>query len=155
MFVRHLLDTLPQWFQRLLERQYNAVFHALGDQTPDFMGGVRDLACDACAAFNQAVPDAEGVYYQSLMATMTTGKSAGFPLNLTWRLVKKYDREANDGLVALSSARWGTFLGNLTVPGKRGISHGDVIDLLREDIDGFPVREHYIRLVQDLKEKGF
>ena len=26
----------------------------LGDQTPDFMGGVRDLACDACAAFNQA-----------------------------------------------------------------------------------------------------
>lgn len=155
VFARHLLDTLPQWFQRLLERQYNAVFHALGDQTPDFMGGVRDLACDACAAFNQAVPDAEGVYYQSLMATMTTGKSAGFPLNLTWRLVKKYDREANDGLVALSSARWGTFLGNLTVPGKRGISHGDVIDLLREDIDGFPVREHYIRLVQDLKEKGF
>ena len=57
--------------------------------------------------------------------------------------------------MALSSARWGTFLGNLTVPGKRGISHGDVIDLLREDIDGFPVREHYIRLVQDLKEKGF
>ena len=38
----------------------------------------------------------------------------------------------------------GHFLGNLTVPGRRGISHGDVIDLMREDIAGFDVREFYI-----------
>ncbi len=155
VFASHLLDTLPQWLQRWLERRYNSLFHALGDESPDFMGGVRDLSDRACAAFNEATPDAEGVYYQSVMSTMTRGRSAGFPLNLTWRLVNKYDREPNDGLVTPSSARWGHDLGCLTVPGKRGLSHGDVIDLLREDIPGFPVREHYIGLVKGLKEKGF
>ena len=86
----------------------------------EFLGGVRDLAADACAAFNKAVPDADGVYYQSVMSTMRSAKSAGFPLNFTWRLVKKYDKQENDGLVARSSAEWGHFLGSLSVPGRRG-----------------------------------
>lgn len=155
IFAQHLLKTLPAGLIRQMKGKYNAVFHALGDEHPDFLGGVRDLAADACAAFNQAVPDADGVYYQSVMSTMRSPKSAGFPLSLTWRLVNKYDNEPNDGLVARSSAAWGHFLGNLTVPGKRGISHGDVIDLMREDIPGFDVREFYIGLVRGLKEKGF
>lgn len=100
-------------------------------------------------------PDVDGVYYQSVMSTMRSPKSAGFPLNLTWRLVNRYDRQENDGLVTRSSAEWGHFLGNLTVPGRRGISHGDVIDLMREDIAGFDVREFYIGLVRGLKERGF
>ena len=32
--------------------------------------------------------------------------------------------------------------------------HGDVIDLNREDIPGFDVREFYVQLVAKLKEKG-
>ena len=43
----------------------------------------------------------------------------------------------------------------LSVSGKRGISHGDVIDLNRENFDGFDVREFYVQLVSDLKQKGF
>ena len=39
--------------------------------------------------------------------------------------------------------------------GKRGISHGDVIDLSRKNIPGFDVREFYVQLVKDLKERGF
>ncbi len=79
----------------------------------------------------------------------------GFPLNLTWHLVNKYTKEPNDGLVAASSAGWWNFLGSVTVNGKRGISHGDVIDLKREGIDGFDVREFYINIVRGLKETGF
>lgn len=154
VFAQHLLKTLPAGLIRQMEDKYNTVFHALGDEKPDFLGGVRDLAADACVAFNKAVPNADGVFYQSVMSTMRSPKSAGFPLDLTWRLVNKYDKEPNDGLVARSSAEWGHFLGNLTVPGRRGISHGDVIDLMREDIEGFDVREFYIGLVRGLKEKG-
>lgn len=154
VFAQHLLETLPKGVLHWMERRYNAIFHALGDTKPDFMGGVRDLAADACAAFNDKTPDADGVCYQSVMSTMRSPKSACFPLNLTWRLVNRYDKEPNDGLVARSSAEWGHFLGNLTVPGKRGISHGDVIDLMREDITGFDVREFYIELVRGLKKRG-
>ncbi|MDO4270657.1 MAG: triacylglycerol lipase [Eubacteriales bacterium] len=154
VFAEHLLQSLPPKLLGQMERKYNAVFHKLGDDKPDFMGGVRDLAADACRAFNEQTPDAEGVLYQSVMSTMKSPKSAGFPLNLTWRLVNKYDKQENDGLVARASAPWGRFLGEVTVPGRRGISHGDIIDLLREDIDGFNVREFYIDLVRDLKQQG-
>ena len=34
-------------------------------------------------------------------------------------------------------------------------SHGDMIDLNRENIRGFDVREFYVQLVSDLREKGF
>ena len=32
--------------------------------------------------------------------------------------------------------------------------HGDMIDLFRENISGFDVREYYVKLVQGLKEQG-
>ena len=34
------------------------------------------------------------------------------------------------------------------------ISHMDIIDLGREDIPGFDVREFYVQLVADIKNKG-
>ena len=154
VFAQHLLRVLPQGFVQWVARRYNRLFHALGDISPDFLGGVRDLTRESCLAFNRQVPDVPGVLYQSVMSTMRRASSAGFPLNFTWRLVKKYDKEPNDGLVALSSAGWGNDLGCISVPGKRGVSHGDMIDLMREDVPGFDVREFYIRLVKDLKARG-
>ena len=154
IFAQEVLKKLPNGLVRWLEARYNGLFHALGDASPDFLGGVRDLTHDACARFNEETPDMPGILYQSVTSTMKSPKSAGFPLDITWKLVNKYDKEPNDGLVAESSARWGTCLQTLTVPGRRGISHGDVIDLMREDIDGFDVREFYTGLVKGLKEAG-
>ncbi len=37
---------------------------------------------------------------------------------------------------------------------KRGISHGDMIDLNKENIPGFDVRKFYVTLVAELKERG-
>lgn len=38
---------------------------------------------------------------------------------------------------------------------RRGVSHGDMIDLNRENIPDFDVREWYSQLVQKLKQNGF
>lgn len=154
VFAQSLMDLMPGPLVRWVGSRYNAIFRGLGDENPDFIAGVTDLRADKCAVFNQTTPDREGVLYQSVMSTMKKSSSAGFPLNFSYLLVKKYDREENDGLVSLSSAKWGHFLGNESLPSKRGISHGDIIDLMREDIPGFDVREFYIRLVRDLKERG-
>ena len=83
------------------------------------------------------------------------GTSGRFPLNLTYGIVKIFDGE-NDGLVGIDSFRWGeayVLLRNAKT--NRGISHADMIDLNRENIDGFDVREFYIKLVADLKARGF
>ena len=75
-------------------------------------------------------------------------------MNFTYHLAKYFDG-ANDGLVGETSFAWGENYRLLTVNGKRGISHGDMIDLNRENIEEFDVREFYVQLVADLKERGF
>ena len=55
-----------------------------------------------------------------------------------------------------SSFKWGSSFEMLRNSNpKRGISHGDVIDLNRENIKGFDVREFYVQLVSGLREMGF
>lgn len=76
------------------------------------------------------------------------------PLNTTNAFVKHFDGE-NDGLVGYDSFKWGSNFIYLKPQGRRGISHGDVIDLNRENIDTFDVREFYVDLVSDLKRRGF
>ena len=58
---------------------------------------------------------------------------------MTNRFVNIFDGE-NDGLVGHESFEWGSKYIYLSAPGSRGISHGDVIDLNRENIKGFDVR---------------
>ena len=60
----------------------------------------------------------------------------------------------NDGLVARSSFLWGESFTWIEPQGDRGISHADMIDLNRENIPGFDVREFYVQLVADLKRRG-
>lgn len=114
---------------------------------------MKDLTARNCTEFNKKVLDAEGVYYQSVMSKMSNVFSASFPLNLGYILCKHFDGE-NDGLVEVNSAKWGNFLGLLTSK-KRGISHGDTIDLTRTDIEDFDVCEFYVNLVSKLKDMGF
>jgi triacylglycerol lipase len=61
----------------------------------------------------------------------------------------------NDGLVTLDSARWGEFRGVFENKKRRGISHGDMIDITRGNYKGFDVIETYIDIVSDLKNRGF
>jgi triacylglycerol lipase len=76
-----------------------------------------------------------------------------FPLNISYRYVKGFDGE-NDGLVGESSFKWGEKYTLLRTDGKRGISHGDMIDLNRENIKDFDVRAFYTDLVADLRKRG-
>lgn len=61
----------------------------------------------------------------------------------------------NDGLVDASSAIWGDFKGILKSTNNRGISHGDMIDLKREDIKGFDVLKQFYDIVCELKNMGY
>lgn len=152
-FADVLLKRLPARLVSFAAARYNRIFRALGDREPDFLGGVRDLTADACAVFNEKIKDDPGVYYQSVMSKISSFRAAGFPLNFTYLLVRKYDGE-NDGLVGVDSAPWGNYLG-LVSAGGRGISHGDMIDLTHKDIRHFDVGEFYVGIFTGLKDRGF
>ncbi len=153
LFAEYLLNTAPEKFVRTVENIYNSAFRRLGDPEPDFLAAVRDLTNSRCEKLNEETPNMPGVLYQSVGSHANSSKSGRFPLNLSYPMVKKYDGE-NDGLVAVNSASWGESFTVLHPEGKRGITHADVIDLNRENIPGFDVREFYVQLVNRLKERG-
>ena len=153
-WVDNTIQKAPKPLIKWVEKRYNKVFHKLGDAAPDFMGGIRDLTVERAKEFNEKVLDQEGLLYQSVMSQMKKARSGRFPLNVSYRIIKKSQGSVNDGLVPIESAKWGSYLGILTASGTRGIGHGDMIDLNRENIAGFNVREFYVSLIAGLKEKG-
>lgn len=150
----HLMEKLPDGLIRFITKRYNGIFKKLGDTEPDFMAGVKDLRADRAEKYDEEMPDSPEVSYRSIMSVMNGALSAGFPLNIGYLLMKKLEGPENDGLVSKSSAVHGRFT-LVSCPKRRGISHGDVIDLFRENIDGYDVREFYVRLVSELKEQGY
>lgn len=151
-FAKKALDNLPENLVSFVSARYDKIFSKLGDDKPDFFSGVSDLTDEKCAELNELLTDREGVLYRSVGSKMSGAKSAAFPLNLGYSIVKAVDGE-NDGLVALPSMPWGEFT-LLEPKGKKGISHGDVIDLTRKDVPGFDVCEFYVEMVRSLKAQG-
>lgn len=152
-FADYLLNKIGKKQQDIVAGTYNAALRRLGDENPDFLSAVYDLTSTSCGKLNEKVKDSENIYYQSVGSKLNVARGGRFPLNFSYHLVNYFDG-ANDGLVGESSFGWGSDYQFLTVKGKRGISHGDMIDLNRENIDGFDVREFYVQLVAELKNKG-
>ncbi|MGN0503399.1 MAG: esterase/lipase family protein [Ruminococcus sp.] len=152
-FADYLLGVVPKSMQDKIAKAYNAAMRKFGDKNPDFLAAVADLTRKNCENFNETTPNVDGVLYQSVGSKLNKASNGQFPLNFSYHLVK-YFNGANDGLVAESSFKWGSEYTFVTTNGKRGISHGDMIDLNRENIDGFDVREFYVQLAGNLKSRG-
>ena len=154
IFAEYLLGNVPQAARLKIAAAYNATMKQVGDPNPDFLAAVTDLTESACLARNEVTHDVPGVVYESVMSYCRKAQHGKFPLNMTYPIVKHFDG-LNDGLVSVESAKWGERFTLLEPEGKRGISHGDVVDLNRENIRGFDVREFYVELAADLKRRGY
>jgi len=155
-FADYLLSKLPKKAVSEIALTYNNALRKLGDTSPDFMAAVNDLTAESCKARDitmTEVGNESGILCQSIGSKLNRASNGKFPLNFTYKLAE-YFEGANDGLVAEPSFPWGESYNLITVKGNRGISHGDVVDLNRENIAGFDVREFYVNLVADLKSKG-
>ena len=144
---------LPEGIYRGIARLFDNTFRRIGDKNPDFYNATRQFSTHSSREFNNQVSDVAGVYYQSYMTKMTNFFSDPL-LCIPYAIIRSLEGE-NDGLVSVNSAKWGDFRELICAPGRRGISHGDIIDLKREDIKGFDVVECYIKIVTELKQRGF
>lgn len=153
LFAEYLLNKAPEKLRTKIAAAYEAALRKFGDTAPDFLGAVEDLTNSRCVQLSEQMPDKEGVYYQSVgSAQVPRFFRRKFPFNLSYPFVKRFDGE-NDGLVAVTSMKWGERFIFAQTHGKRGLSHADMVDLARENIDGFDVRRFYIDLVRDLKDR--
>ncbi len=154
IFVDKIFDNLSEKAQHKLADAYNAAAVVRGDTTPDFLTAVGDLRESRCIEMNKNVPDCEGVFYQSVGSVSKGVRSGRFPMDISYPFVKQTDGE-NDGLVSIDSMKWGEKFHFISTKGKRGVTHSDVIDLNRENIEDFDVREYFVQLVAELKNNGF
>jgi triacylglycerol lipase len=153
LFAERLLNAIPESVKNKVATVYNTTLTALVDENPDFLAAVDDLTAEACQKRNKLLTFPEDIFAQSIGSVMEHPRKGQFPLNLSYRYVKNFDGE-NDGLVGEASFAWGEKYILLRSKGTRGISHGDVIDLNRENIRDFDVRAFYSELVSDLRNRG-
>lgn len=151
-----LLDVanrLPDSAYRRLSRMIDAHFRRVGDKNPDCYTSSRQLLPSYVREFNQEVRDDPKVYYQSyalIMKNVFSDLLLSIPYLILYLIAGP-----NDGLVCVDSAKWGDYKGLLVNRYRRGVSHGDIIDLKREDFEGFDVLEEYVRIANELKAKGY
>lgn len=150
--VTDLANKLPDSFYRKVSDFMDKRFRGFGDTNPDFYTLCHQFNTSYAEQFNKEVPDSDKVYYQSYASVMRFPFSFNL-LGFTHMLLSRYGR--NDGLVTETSAQWGKFRGVYETKYIRGISHGDTIDLKREDYKGFDPREEYVKMVSELKEMGY
>lgn len=144
---------LPDGLYRLVAACFDWTFRRFGDKNPDFYTATRQFSTEATRNFNERTPDSPLVYYQSYASKMKYPWSHML-LAVPYCMVKPLEGE-NDGLVSVDSARWGEFKGVFSNKRTRGISHGDMVDLTRQDYRDFDVIETYVQIVAELREKGF
>ena len=144
---------LPEGFYRFVAGCFDRTFARFGDKAPDFYTATHQFATEASVRFNENTPDMPGVYYQSYTSKMRNPFSH-LLLSIPYCMIRPLEG-ANDGLVSVESAKWGEFRGVFSNRRLRGISHGDIIDLTRQDYRSFDVLETYVRIVAELKERGF
>ena len=152
-FADFLLSKVSEDLKDRVAKAYNTALRKLGEENPDFLAAVNDLTASACVKRDREMGEPEGMFCQSVGSVMPRASGGRFPMNYSFHLVKWFDKR-NDGLVGEESFRWGQHYQLLRPAGKRGISHGDMIDLNRENIEEFDVREFYVQLVADLKSRG-
>ena len=153
-FADYLLNNVSPDTKNSVATKYNNTLKHFGDKNPDFLAAISCLTEEYCKKFNEEIKNSPSVYYSSVGSKLNRCLNGKFPLNFSYLLVKRFDGD-NDGLVSEKSFRWGNDYQFITVKGKRGVSHGDMIDLNRENIDEFDVREFYVQLVSKLKKMGF
>lgn len=144
---------LPDSIYKAIANFFDKRYSSMGDKNPDFYTASRQFSTYHSKMFNEEVKDIEQVYYQSY-ATVVKNMFSDYIVTIPYILVKLTAGE-NDGLVSVDSAKWGQFKGVLQNKRRRGISHGDIIDLRRDDYKEFDVIEKYVEIVSELKNSGY
>lgn len=153
-FADVLLGIIPEKIVALIAKPIDKMFRAYGDTNPDFKTAVGQLTERHAAEFNEKTPNSPLVFYQSYASVMGNMFS-DYILTIPYLIGKWVGSKKNDGLVPEPSAHWGEFKGVLSNKRAHGVSHGDLIDLKREDYRGFDILSEYVKIVSELKNKGF
>lgn len=152
-FADYMLTRVSPKNQKRFCFAYNRTLNRLGEPEADLMTAVRELTTEHCIALDKRMAQPPGVLCQSYGSKMNKPLKGRFPMNFTGVVMASLAQD-NDGLVSADSFPWGDRYILLTSDSPIGISHCDMTDLNRTNLPDFDVREFYVQLVAELKDKG-
>ena len=133
-----------------------AMVFIMGDSGGDAIQNGYDLTrSNMQNVFNPNTPDMPGIYYQSWASSVTNPIAAGL-LAPTWAIMLIYEG-ANDGLVAVTSAKWGNYRGIMTSSWWfGGVNHmAQCVKTFGGDPPGFECEDFFVDVVSELKDMGY
>lgn len=135
-------------------RLVNLYAMLIGDRRPDSLRAVVQITTDAMKQFNDEVPDASKVYYQSYASHV----NKEYP-NVLWKtmayIIREYEGK-NDGMVGIESCKWGNYRGLIQSETAPSVSHGDMVGLTQFfGNPKFNANQFYADLIHDLKLRKF
>ncbi len=124
----------------------------MGDVDGNSVGnGYELIRSNMINVFNPNTPNMSGIYYQSWAYKI---KVPSTMMGVTWLLMKPFEGD-NDGLVSVTSAKWGTFRG--VIEGNwlsLGVDHMAAVGLMSLPTPGYDPGDHFVSIVSELKNKG-
>ena len=148
-------DSLEWLVGDTLDFVYAFIF---GDKNPNSLQNGYELTRSYMNnTFNPNTPNMSGIYYQSWAGKIKTMAvdARNWYFAATWPLLLAYEG-ANDGLVSVNSAKWGTFRG--TQEGawySAGVDHYNLVNQVLGITPGFDAPGFYVSIVKELKGKGY
>jgi len=126
----------------------------IGDDKPESLNAGKELTTGSMKKFNEKIKNSSLVYYQSY--TSAIDEKFNNPL---WKKMYKIVSEKegpNDGLVSVTSAKWGVFKGIASCNGKQLVTHADIVGLhIFSGEDCFNAGEFIAGIVHELKVAGY
>jgi len=120
-----------------------------GDTNPDVLNVSYQLTTEEMRRFNEKAIMDSRVFCQSLYTTMRN--SFDDLMFFYPHLYLSKVKGKNDGFVSESSASWGNNVKKI----EGGISHAEILDYKKKNISGICIPEIYIKIAEELGEKGF
>ncbi len=130
----------------------------MGDKNPNSLANAYDVTRPYVQnTFNPNTPNKSGVYYQSYAAKIKTMavNARNWYFFASWAIALSHEG-ANDGLVSVTSAKWGNFRGVEDASWySAGCDHFNIIGQPLGFTPGFNEDDFYKDIANDLKNRGY
>ena len=147
---------IPSWMYSFIDTILNALGQFIYGSNQDIKGSLASISVKNMKTFNQYTPNAAGVKYfsygGSIYANVLTHPFAIMqPITAAGSLIYGQGT-ANDGVVAVSSQKWGTWMGGPDLPWyKEGVDHGQACNALSMGETFYDVEAYFLKMAKNMK----
>ncbi len=140
---------MPPFLAKAVAFFIDLFFRIFGDEKPDTLALAQELTVTAMETFNEDVPNAPSVYYQSYSSTSPRKKA--FIRFIPYEISRYCEHDDTDGMVSVSSSQWGNYRGSM----HGEIDHFQMVGVYgtRKKLTG--VGLFYLHIIRQLRQMGF